>query len=310
MNTGIVILNYNTAEDTRICIESVCRYVESPYTIYLVDGNPGSEDRERLVTDYNNIYSHLEHVVRLILLEQNLGYSGGNNRGAFAAIEDGCDAVFIINSDIILENDAVTILQGDLREHALAVPQVHRPDGSNGQTLMKNFTPWFSFISKVRLSRYLLRLPCNRIAYKVTDWDAPRSYMGTAVGCSLMIRSDVFREIGGFDDRVFLYFEENILGIKLRDRGLATCYDPAASVIHNESKATGRSNAAVKYLRFYTSEYYTLVHYCGIGAMRRRLMRHMILRAYERSAAMSPDYEQCRASLMENMHRTDSDHVR
>lgn len=303
MKTGIIILNYNTAGDTRTCIESIRRYVESPYTIYLVDGNPGGEDRQQLIADYDAIYSKMDHEVRLILLDENLGYSGGNNVGAFAAIQDGCDALFVINSDIILENDAVTILASDLQDYALAVPHINRPDGSNGQTLMKNLTFWLSFVSKLRLSRYLLRLPSNRIAYKVADWESPLAYSGTAMGCSLMIRSDVFREIGGFDDAVFLYFEENILGIKLGERGLTTYYNPAARVIHNESTATGRLNSAAKYLYFYSSEYYTLVNYCKIGALQRRMMRNLILQAYDKRAAAAPDYAEQRVRLIENMDK-------
>lgn len=303
MNTGIVILNYNTADDTRTCIESICRHVQSPYTIYLVDGNPGSEDRQRLIADYDAIYSHLDHEVKLILLEDNLGYSGGNNRGAFAAIEDGCESLFIINSDIIMENDAVTILNENLERHAMAVPHVSRPDGSNGQTLMKNFSYWFSFVSKLKLSRYLLRIPCNRIAYPLPDGDAPITYSGTAVGCSLMIRSDVFKKIGGFDDHIFLYFEENILGLKLKARGLMTCYNPNARVIHNESKATGKFNPAVKYLYFYTSEYFTLVKYCRIGEARKRVIRNLIMKAYEKSSVTAFDYEQQRKKLIENLNQ-------
>jgi len=298
MKTGIIILNYNTFEETNRCIDSVRDKVKADYHIYLVDGHSENEEGQRLKKLYEDSAD-----VTIILSDKNLGYSGGNNLGVFRAAEDGMDAMLIMNSDVVLENDIVSCMTPHLSENAVVLPHIVNGDGTNGQTLMKNFRVRYALASKTRLGRRLLQhIPALNIAMSVKDWDQPVRFMGMGSGCCFMIDAAVFSRIGCFDDKVFLYFEENILGLKLEKLNAWTFYEPAARVIHNHGAATEKASRAKKYLRFYRSEYYLLKEYCGMNLLTDIVMRKLILKEFSAKAAEDPERERYRKRLAESLY--------
>ena len=83
---GIVILNYNSANDTLRCIRSIEEYTNVSYKIYVVDGCSQDNSYEYL-SKYFNEYKNVE----IIKSDINGGYSYGNNIGAIKAIDDGAE---------------------------------------------------------------------------------------------------------------------------------------------------------------------------------------------------------------------------
>ena len=293
--TGIILLNYHTFEETVNCISSVRKFVSSPYHIYLVDDSCDGEEEKRLQTAFGN-----SDDVTLMILPDNPGYSGGNNAGARKAVEDGADAILIMNSDIILENDIVDAMRTHLSDNAVVLPKVSLPDGSNGQALMKNFRYRYSLASKIALGRRLQRyIPFLSISFPIKDWNQPVQFSGMGMGCCFLIDSGIFKQIGYLDDHVFLYFEENILGIKLEERGLKTYYEPSARVIHKHGTATEKASRAKKYYRFYRSEIYLLQQYCHVSGFRMRLLLHYLRKEYKRIAGEETEYAEYRQKLEE-----------
>jgi GT2 family glycosyltransferase len=76
----------------------------------------------------------------------------------------------------------------------------------------------------------------------VDPWrsDRPRR-VGWAVGCCLAARTETFRRLGPFDDRIFLYGEDLELGLRASDEGVETWFWPAARVLHRRAHATERA---------------------------------------------------------------------
>ena len=197
------------------------------------------------------------------------------------------------------------LISVEVKDNAVVLPHIVNGDGTNGQTLMKNFRTRYAVASKTRLGRRLLQhIPALNIALSVKDWEQPVRFMGMGSGCCFMIDASLFQKIGCFDDRVFLYFEENILGIKLEKLQAWTYYEPAARVIHNHGAATEKASRGKKYLRFYSSEYFLLKEYCGMNALTSAIMKMLILKEFSVKAAGDPELEQYRKQLIESINNS------
>lgn len=255
---GIIILNYNTYESTVECIASIEKYVKCQYRIYLVDNNSKEECKRKIEEKYTDYKT-----IQLIMLPTNLGYSGGNNVGVKQAVLDGADAILIMNSDVVLMNDIVTILKSDLNEKTvLAGPKIYSNAGENGQYLRKNYNFLFALTDKKPFYYIRKIVKFTDVCYQVQDWDKKRCFNGMLSGCCFLIDASSFSKMGFFDDNVFLYAEEYIIGKKLEAMELKTCYDPKAKIIHKHGSSTGSISDGFVSYHTYVSTYYVLKRYC------------------------------------------------
>ena len=102
---GIVILNYNTPEDVINCARSIYKEThEIDFKIYIVD-NASTNDSVAIIKEFCKQYKD----ICFIQAAENNGFSAGNNIGIKAAISDRCEYVCLINADVILLNDAISI---------------------------------------------------------------------------------------------------------------------------------------------------------------------------------------------------------
>lgn len=101
--TGIIILNWNAAEDTIQCVQHLQSFLLDDTTIYIVDNNSAPKDKEKLRN------SNLAAV--LIWNNQNLGYAGGNNVGIRRAINEGHEFILLLNNDARIEEKDLRLLE-------------------------------------------------------------------------------------------------------------------------------------------------------------------------------------------------------
>lgn len=166
--------------------------------------------------------------VRLIELGENLGFGVANNRGA--AVAEG-DRLLFLNSDAWLHEGALPRLNRALDEDskiALVAPQLHYPDGS----LQFTWAPTTGVLGEaVQMARN--RFESRPWAHRVPP--APlRSLLGPGwltAACWLM-RRDAFEQVAGFDEAMFLYFEDVDLSLRLRHRGWKLRFVPEATAFH------------------------------------------------------------------------------
>src|ERR1700722_7652798 len=95
---SIIIINYNTFELTKNCIESVRFKTTIPYEIILVDNN----STERPADEFKNLFPD----IKLVKSKVNCGFSKGNNLGIEVAQGD---YILLLNSDTILLNNAIDL---------------------------------------------------------------------------------------------------------------------------------------------------------------------------------------------------------
>ena len=288
---GIVILNYNTYDDTKKCIESIKSMTETEYTIYLVDNASKEECRKKLSEKYKD-----DDNVKMLFSDHNLGYSGGNNIGVQRAIVEDAEYILIVNSDVVFCNDVVKYLMEGLNEEiVLSGPCINCLDGSDGQQLMRVYN--FSAALFDRQPFYSLSKYFSCFNYRIK----PLNKEMVVSGCCFMASAKVFKNLGLFDDNVFLYSEERILGNKLYNYGYKVMYNPRAKIIHAEGKSTGRANAFADYHR-YASDYYCISQYICPRKFEKILLKYIRLLNFKIKSFKSDEYKK-RYVMLKNKYK-------
>lgn len=184
------------------------------------------------------------HGAEVIVNERPRGF-GANHNAAFRR----CDAPYfcVVNPDIRLNMDPFPALVQALQsaKRAVAGPRVCDPDGRTEDSA-RRFPTVLRLLGKLFSGAAGPDYPVDRGALEA-DWVA---------GMFMLFRSDAYREVGGFDERFFLYYEDVDICRRLLARGQRCVFQPEASVIHEARRASRReprlmgihAASAVRYL--------------------------------------------------------------
>ena len=217
-----VIVNYNRADDTIRAVRSLAR-LTTPVDAIVVDN--GSGDGSAAV-----IRAACPEAT-VLETEQNFGFGGGNNRGIERAAEDGADYVLLLNNDAeVVEpgfvDELVRVLEED-RGAGVAAPLILFPDGSAQPTVGRR--PSF---------RYAVRLALDRRLHGGAAIVHERRRVEFVNAVCMLVRTDVFRRVGGFDERYFMYGEEADLEQRIVDAGYSLEYVPIRSIVHHHQEVS------------------------------------------------------------------------
>ncbi len=257
---GIIILNFNTFDDTCECIKSIRETTHISYKIYVVDNVSSDGSYKNLIDKFDG-----ETDVTILKSDRNGGYSYGNNIGARVAISDGCDYILISNPDVIYFDRAIDLLAEAISKNSkigVVGPSTPSLDQSESQLLRKVFTPKLYFFSKKPfklLSKFFKSLQ-TEIPYPQNQ-DEIYLFNGMVRGCCFMISTNLFNEIGLFDDNVFLYSEEWIIAKKIYEKGLMCAFIKNAKALHKEATSTKKLGTGFQTFHLYLSAFYYLKHY-------------------------------------------------
>ena len=224
-DVSIVIVSFNTASLTRQCLEKAqaCKGKLSCEVI-VVDNASHDGSANMVATEFPQ--------VRLIRLATNRGFAGGNNPGIRAAAGK---YILLLNSDAflvqgVLEN-TVAYMDANPGIGVLGC-KLTNPDGSLQPSARMLPGPLNKILHiSGRASRFPTSRFFGRIDFSWWDHSTPRS-VGWVVGAFFMIRHVVVEQIGGLDERYFLYFEEIDFCRTARRAGWDVLFYPFASVVH------------------------------------------------------------------------------
>src|SRR5215218_4947701 len=219
---------------------------------------------------------------RVIRNARNEGYGRANNSGARAAESE---FILVVNPDCIVDKGAVPALVDAARRYPDAVlfaPQIVEPDGR------------VFYQPRSLLASYLTN-PQGKLVLPEGEACAP-----FFSGACFLIRRDVFLKLGGFDDNIFLFYEDDDLCRRVADSGSALIYVPQAVVRHGRGQSSGEKPGRIfasrwhqAWSRAYVSRKYGLpnpapgmfaINACkAIGA--RLTFRRKLIERYAGSAA-------------------------
>jgi GT2 family glycosyltransferase len=263
MDVSVIIVNYKTKELTTNCIKSVyASKTGYSFEIILVDNASSDGSVEA-------IRSHFPDV-RIIESKENVGFARANNMAAKIAVGR---YLYILNSDTEIENDVIEklVAYGDLNEDAGIIgTKVVFPSGE----LQENYYKFPSLLSE--LVFFLIGI------IKMKDWsifhlnkyeryllNEPRE-VDVIAGCSLIVKRKVYEQIGLFNEKFFMYYEDGEFCYRVKKSGYKSIYLPTVLVTHihmGTSKGNARNfkllascfKSACIYFRCIKNSFYALL---------------------------------------------------
>jgi len=241
MKLLVVIVNFRVAQLTIDCLRSVAEEVRRvPGTIVAVCENGTGDDSAERIQEAIAVNGWGSWCT-LTAIHPNLGFTGGNNviiRPALQAV-DPPEYVLLLNADTIVRPNAFKALVEFMDQHpsvGIAGSRLEDPDGTPQCSAFRYQSPIGEFEAGLKLGivsrllkRWITAPPISNHAVE-TDWVA---------GASMMIRQQVFRDIGLLDEGYYTYFDDIDFCFNARKAGWATWYVPTSHVVHLVGRTTG-----------------------------------------------------------------------
>lgn len=217
MKTAIIILNYNSEDDTIRFVNEIKEY-NVLNKIVVVD-NLSTTNR------FEDLKSLESNKVNVIKSEKNGGYSYGNNYGIkyLESLEEKYDYIIISNPDIHIEEDAIFKTLKFLEENktvAIAAPKMFNKEKAPiRRSAWKIRKPKIDMINSTRLTQVLLYPFFRKGEYSEEDYKKDILEVEAISGAFFIIKYDIFKKAGFLDENVFLFYEEDILATKVKNMG-------------------------------------------------------------------------------------------
>jgi GT2 family glycosyltransferase len=232
---GVVTVTYNSAQVIEGFLSCLLKQTFTEFILYVVDNSSSDDTLVRLS-------QHADPKIVLIPNDENIGIARGNNLGIRAALEAGCESVLLINNDTEFGPDLLLDLRNGLRDHRcdMIVPKIMYFDDSAKIWCAGGF---FN-----RLKGYLgTHYGQDEIDQGQFDDLRQIEYAPT---CCMLIRKEVFEQIGLMDERYFVYADDADFCLRAKRVGVVLVYLPTAKLWHKVSSLTGggQSEFAVRQL--------------------------------------------------------------
>lgn len=251
---SVIIINYNTCELTLQAIDSVWKFSNKATTeIIVVDNASGKEDFNQLELGLKEKPD--THLVRSRI---NLGFGGGNMFGIQHA--KGKYYAFL-NSDAFLLEDTLGMMASylDLHNH-IAIVGANSVD-ENGHRY-KGFDHPLSLRRELFGDNFLQMMNPKKYPSRKSNFTIPTK-VGAVPGSLLFCRAEDFDNVGGFDNNLFLYYEEKDLSHRIKKKlGKDSYLLPQTTYVHLKGRSTQPSYAILKELRI--SQFYTIRKNLGV----------------------------------------------
>jgi N-acetylglucosaminyl-diphospho-decaprenol L-rhamnosyltransferase len=269
MKLSVVILCWNDRKIISDCLASIYATTRSTELEVLVSDNGSTDGSVEFIR--KNFPQ-----VRLIENGRNLRFAKGNN---VAIRESRGEYVLILNPDTIIHDGTLD----KLIEFADAHPEtgafgcrVLNADGTYQMSVRPTYTT---------RSEWCLALGLRPLA-RFSDWFQPGEYVGWhgetvrtvgwVVGCFLLVRGELLKRLGGFDEQFFYYYEDQDLCRRVWEAGYPILFTPHVSITHLGGQSTQSKFPALGFaIDSYVTRY--LYYFKYEGARGARNARRAIL---------------------------------
>lgn len=231
MKLSIIIINYNSGLLTKACIESVLKQqMMFPYEIIAVDNSSEDESVSLLRSDFPEI--------RVMANAMNRGFAAAANKALARAKGE---YYLLLNPDIITLPGSIETLVGYMERHldaGVAGGKLISPNGELQFSCFRFYSPltvlyrrtWLGNAApgERELDRFLMK-DFDHAEERNVDW---------LMGSCLMLRANAVKEVGGMDERFFLYFEDVDWCRRFWEKGWRVVYLPEAVFSHYHQRSS------------------------------------------------------------------------
>ncbi len=260
IDIAYIVLNYMAYQETIKCVEYINKNSDTKdYIIVVIDNNSHNDSYEKL----KDIFCEEKKLV-LIKNSKNLGFAKGNNVGINYVLNNFIfDYIAVLNNDVyLLEKNLLKKIEEEKKNSNFSVlgPLILTADGrydsnpveiindlKNLNCLVKQIKKELIFIN-LKLYRiynfymrfiYFVKNKINKSSKKVIY---ERKENVKLHGSFLVFSKNYFNIFDGFDDRTFLYLEEDILYFNLMNNNMINVFCPDIIVYHKEDASTNMIN--------------------------------------------------------------------
>ena len=254
MQLSVIILNYNVRYFLEQCVSSVQEaLVNIDSEIIVVDNHSSDDSCEMIKSRFPN--------VKLIENNSNLGFPKGNNIGVAQA---NGDYVCILNPDTVVAEDTFKkILAFAEKQENIGIVGCKLIDGSG------NFLPESKrgiptpFVALTKIFGLYKLFPNSKFFNRYYAQHLSENETGKVdilVGAFMIMKRDLYNEIGGFDENCFMYSDDIDLSFMALKSGKINYYFHETSVIHYKGESTVKDGLYMKRFReamqfFYKKHY-------------------------------------------------------
>lgn len=215
-HVAIVILTWNGKDDVLRCLSTLPRIRYPNWSATVVDNASADGTLEAIRAAYA--------AQRVLQMEKNLGFCGGNNRGIQDALARGADYVLLLNNDTELHPDLLTEL--------VRVAQTASRIGAVGAKNLRLEDPtqvWGAY-GELTYGKELVHV----VGQGQPDGPAYSGVHGVdwIIGNGIMMSRAAIEAVGGFDEGFFGYHEDVDWCVRARKHGFRIVFNGAAIIYH------------------------------------------------------------------------------
>ncbi|MEC7646419.1 MAG: glycosyltransferase family 2 protein, partial [Bacteroidota bacterium] len=229
---GLVTITYNSADVLVSFLNCVWQQTYDNFILYVIDNSSGDNSLSILKKDSDS---------RLVIIENpaNFGVAKANNQGIFKALEDGCDQILIINNDVEFEHTLIEKLVEFQNKYACSLVAPKMMYFNTPSTI------WYAGSWFVKKKGYLpLHRGMGELDKGQYNTIVQIQYSPT---CCLLVRKEVFHDIGMMDEKYFVYFDDTDFSYRIwKDGRHKMFYYPNTKFYHKVCSLTKSFEQNVK----------------------------------------------------------------
>lgn len=230
----VVIVNYNTRDETRACVRSLHENTAVSFELVVVDNGSSDGSAEALAAEFPDAIVDAAGA--------NLGFAAGVNRGAAAGTAPW---VLLLNPDTIVLPGAIDAIVGFAKHqptHGVYGGRTLRPDGTvDRSSCWGEMTPW-SLVCFASGMSTLFKHSSLFDPESLGRWerDTVRE-VPIVTGCLLLTSREDWNRLGGMDETYFLYGEDADFSARAVAAGMSPVIVPEAEIVHAVGGSTASS---------------------------------------------------------------------
>ncbi len=273
---SVIILNYNTFQLTLNCVVSIKKYTPAKIAVEYVIVDNASANNEGVLLQ--NTFKNQEDC-KVLRSQINLGFGAGNLLGAQQA--NGSYFAFI-NSDVLFTENCFSEMVSFMQSHKdVGLCGIQIRNGNGEKTI--SHRP-FEGVRYKLLGRKLFYKTDSKIVNINAELKNPTE-VDFVIGSFMFFSAKAYRECGGFDPNIFLYYEEFDLCYRLKKLGYKTFFLPNLNYIHLEGKSGGNRLLEKEHLISYL-----YVVRKNLGFFKFWIIKNFLIFTYFYKAPFKPKY--------------------
>lgn len=217
----VVTVNWNRADDTLECLASLSNSTYDNMKILVVDNGSTDGSTELISRDFP--------FVEQIHNTKNMGFARGYNTGMQHAMDSGAEYIFIINNDATVAPGTISnLIKHSTPKNGILAPLINyskypnmiwSSGGLTSSWTLEKHDPLYEKIDSGDWEKVLIR-----------DF---------VTGCAMLFPINTLTQIGYFDEKFHMYYEDMDLCLRVREAGLGILVVPTAKVWHKVARSSG-----------------------------------------------------------------------